>query len=46
MSPSGPADAVNILEGPDDVSVTRFSSGDAVRRPPVKKIIDAYDKRP
>ena len=46
MSPSGLADAVNILGGLDDVSVTRFSSGDVVRHPLVKKIIDAYDKRP
>ena len=38
MSPSGLADAVSVLEDLDDVSVTRFSSGDVVRHPLVKKI--------
>lgn len=40
---SGLRDAVDILEGVEDVSITRFDSSDVVRHPLVSRIIDAYD---
>ena len=43
---SGLADAVRILGHLEDVAVTEFASGDVVRHPLVKKIIDAYQSHP
>ena len=42
---SGLKDAVDLLDGTDGIGFTRFNSKDVVRRPLVKKIVDAYDKR-
>jgi len=41
---SGLAEAVNILEGIDDIAVHRFTERDVVRHSLVQKIIAAYDK--
>ena len=43
---TGLADAVKILGHLDDIAVTQFDSGDVVRHPLVRKIIDAYENRP
>lgn len=40
---SGLADAVNRLEGIENIAVTRFTSADVVRHPLVGKIVDAYE---
>lgn len=40
---SGLADAVNRLEGIDNIAITRFTSADVVRHPLVGKIVDAYE---
>ncbi|MCL2665179.1 MAG: PhoH family protein [Defluviitaleaceae bacterium] len=42
---SGLVDAVSILEGIDDIAVTRLTAKDVVRHPLVQKIIGAYEKR-
>ncbi|WP_338467781.1 PhoH family protein [Novosphingobium sp. ZN18A2] len=42
-SHSGLIDAVNRLEGVEDINVTRFSSADVVRHPIVGRIVEAYE---
>ncbi len=42
---TGLGDAVDILGHLDDIGVTEFDSGDVVRHPLVRKIIDAYESR-
>ncbi len=41
---SGLLQAVRLLEGIDGISVVRFDTGDIVRHPLVKDIVDAYKK--
>lgn len=43
-SPSGLGHAMNILEGIDGISLTRFTGKDVVRHPLVGRIVDAYDE--
>ena len=42
---SGLVDALEVLEGVEGVSVTRFDAGDVVRHPLVARIVRAYDAR-
>ena len=42
---SGLKDAVDLLEGIDNIGVIRFGRDDVVRHPLVTQIVDAYDKR-
>jgi len=41
---SGLRHAIVILEGIDDIGITKFAARDVVRHPLVKKIVKAYDK--
>ncbi len=40
---SGLADAVNLLEGVEGISVARFTAADVVRHPIVGRIVEAYE---
>ncbi|MDR1912855.1 MAG: PhoH family protein [Clostridiales bacterium] len=42
---SGLKDAVNILEGIEDIGISMLSAKDVVRHPLVQRIINAYEKR-
>lgn len=42
---SGLIDAVELLEGAEDVAVIRFEQRDVVRHPLVARVLDAYDAR-
>jgi phosphate starvation-inducible PhoH-like protein len=42
---SGLADALEALEGINDVAVVRFTETDVVRHPLVARIVGAYEKR-
>ncbi len=44
-SRSGLADAVQRLEGVEDIVMTRFGAGDVVRHPIVGRIVEAYEGR-
>jgi phosphate starvation-inducible PhoH-like protein len=41
---SGLVEAVDLLDGVDDISIVRFAAEDIVRRDLVAKIVDAYEK--
>jgi phosphate starvation-inducible PhoH-like protein len=42
-TPSGMLEAVNILDGVEDITMVRFKNEDVVRHPLVGRIVDAYD---
>lgn len=42
---SGLRDAVEILEGVDEIGFTRFANNDVIRHPLVSKIVQAYDQK-